>query len=274
MILSQKVIELKDDQIKLIKSGWGNKTAEKTSVESIVYDSDGYKVNGYIAKPLNIKEKLPLIIWNRGGYKNDGRIDEFLARGMFGEIASWGYIVLATNYRDADEFGGKDVDDVMNLLKLSDEIPECDVSKIGMEGWSRGGMMTYKALTLTDRIQCAVIISGLADVERSIKEEKVLVNTFAKLFGSKDSYENKKKIKETSAVSFYKEINKDTAILLIHGNEDGNISYRDSEDMYRLLNKNGNLCRLELIEGGDHYLKRQRKIVTDLRRNWFNRFLK
>ncbi|MBK9334880.1 MAG: prolyl oligopeptidase family serine peptidase [Ignavibacteria bacterium] len=274
MILSRNAIELKDDQLKLIKSGWGKKAAEDTLVESIVYDSDGYKVKGYIAKPASIKGKLPLIIWNRGGSKNAGRIDEFLARGMFGEIASWGYIVFASMYREEDEFGGRDVNDVLNLIKLADEIPECDVSNIGMEGWSRGGMMTYKALTLTDRIKCAVIISGLADLSRSIEHKSELSKVYDKLFGTDDSAEFKKRLEERSAVHFYKNIDKETALLLIHGTEDSEVSHIDSEEMSERLSKNGNECRLELIEGGDHYLKKHREKVTELRKNWFNRFLK
>ncbi|MBK8981025.1 MAG: prolyl oligopeptidase family serine peptidase [Ignavibacteria bacterium] len=274
MILSQNVIDLKENQIKLIKSGWGNETAEETIVESIVYDSDGYKVKGYIAKPVNIKGKIPLIIWNRGGSKNAGWIDEFLARGMFGELASWGYIVLASMYRQEDEFGGRDVNDVLNLIKLADEISECDSSKIGMEGWSRGGMMTYKALTLTDRIRCAVIISGLADLSRSMEHKSELSKVYDKLFGTNDSAEFRKRLEERSAVHFHNNINKETAVLLIHGTADSEVSHIDSKNMYERLSENGNDCRLELIEGGNHYLKKHREKVSELRRKWFKRFLK
>ncbi len=67
--------------------------------------------------------------------------------------------MLASQYREADEFGGEDVNDVLNLIPLADTISFCDSSKIGMEGWSRGGMMAYQVLTQSDRINCSVIIS-------------------------------------------------------------------------------------------------------------------
>ena len=58
-----------------------------------------------------------------------------------------------------------------------------------MEGWSRGGMMAYKVLTITDRINCAVIISGLADLFRSEENRSGFAKVYRKLFGSEDEKE-------------------------------------------------------------------------------------
>ncbi|HQY21655.1 MAG TPA: prolyl oligopeptidase family serine peptidase [Ignavibacteria bacterium] len=274
MILSKSEIVLNSQQLRFIENGWGKKVTDETEVYNISYDSDGIEVNGYFAKPKNTETKLPLIIWNRGGHENDGRIDEFIAKGMFGEIASWGFTVMASQYRDKDEFGGKDINDILNLMKLAGEFPECDNTKIGMEGWSRGGMMTYKVLTLTDKIKCAVIVSGLADIERNEQDRDGLARAYKKLFGSEDENEFKKRKMERSAVHFYEKINKDTEILLIHGTGDDKVSHQDSLDMYELLKKNKNKCELEIIKGGDHYLTKHRKELVQLRKNWFNKFLK
>lgn len=274
MILSRSEIVLNSQQLKFIENGWGKNVAEETKVFKITYDSYGIEVKGYFAKPKIIENKLPLIIWNRGGYGKDGSIDEFIAKGMFGEIASWGYTVLASQYRDKDEFGGKDIYDVLNLMKLADEIPECEDSKIGMEGWSRGGMMTYKVLTLTDRIKCAVIVSGLANIIRSENDKDGLAKAYKKLFGSDNENEFEKRKKERSAIHFYEKINKETEILLIHGSGDDKVSHQDSLDMFELLKKNGNKCELEIIKDGDHYLTKHRKELVQFRKNWFNKFLK
>ncbi len=67
-----------------------------------------------------------MIIWNSGGNRKEGLIDDFLAQGIYGEIASWGYVVLASQYREEDEFGGKDVNDVLNLVPIADGISFCD----------------------------------------------------------------------------------------------------------------------------------------------------
>lgn len=274
MIVSENDLELSDTQLKFIESGWGNEAAENVIVKSIVYESGDKLVNGYLAYPLKSEKKNPVVIWNRGGNLKDGLIDEFLARGIFGEIASWGYAVLATQYREEDEFGGKDVDDVLNLIKLSDEIYFCDSSRIGMEGWSRGGMMTYKVLTMTERINCAVIISGLADLFRSEENRSDLVRVYGKLFGAEDKEEFERRKKERSAVFFADRISKQSKILLIHGTADVKISFQDSIDMYNKLKSNGVFCELKLIEGGDHYLRKQRKEISKYRKDWFDKYLK
>ena len=121
LILEREVIELNNSQKRMIESGWGADIMSSTVVEKITYLSDGLKVKGYIAYPVNQSKKYPCIIWNRGGIANKGAIDSFTARGLFGQIASWGYVVLASQYRGnaggegKDEFGGEDVNDVINL---------------------------------------------------------------------------------------------------------------------------------------------------------------
>ena len=143
-IIERKEIELSAIQNKMIKSGWGEETLKNTIVEKITYDSDSLKVKGYLARPKDDTGKYPCVIWCRGGIGNAGAIDSFNAKGIFGQIASWGYIVFASQYRGndggegQDEFGGDDVNDVLNLIPLADEIENADKSKWGIEGWSRG----------------------------------------------------------------------------------------------------------------------------------------
>lgn len=274
MTFEEEEITLTGSQKKFIESGWGNEVLNDTIVKKITYISDGHKVSGYFAHPLKTDKKYPLIIWNRGGSKKDGMIDKFLAKGIFGEMASWGYVVLASQYRKDDEFGGNDINDILNLFPIAEKISFCDTNNIGMEGWSRGGMMAYRVLSITDKVKCAVIISGLADLFRSEENNDDLANVYYNLFGTEDEgeYINRKKIR--SAVHFADKINKGTKILLIHGTADDKVSHQDSIDMNELLKKSGVECKLKLIENGDHYLKSHREEVAKLRKEWFDRFLK
>jgi len=276
MILSEKEIILSENQKKFIESGWGNSVLNETVVNKIIYSSDGLDVNGYSAYPLNAEKtnrKYPLIIWNRGGSRKDGMIDEFLAKGIFGEMASWGYVVLASQYRREDEFGGNDVNDILNLFPVAENIIFCDAKNIGMEGWSRGGMMTYRVLSLTDKVKCAVIISGLADLFRSEESNDELANVYFNLFGTEDEGEYISRKKKRSAVQFADKINKDSKILLIHGKEDDKVSHKDSVDMFKLLEENGVYSELKLIENGDHYLRKNRREISEIRKKWFDRYL-
>ena len=136
-----------------------------------------------------------------------------------------------------------------------------------MEGWSRGGMMTYKVLSLSSMIKCAVIISGLADMFRSIENWSGLSVIYKKIFGNGNQEEYIKRMKERSAVNFYERINKQTHVLLIHGTKDEKISFQDSVDMYSKLIASDIDCQLRLIEEGDHYLKKNKNETSELRKS-------
>ncbi len=101
-ILERKEIVLDQTQSKMTASGWGQEVLDNTITEKITYLSDGLKVSGYISYPKDNSKKYPCVIWNRGGIGNRGAIDSFTARGLFGQIASWGYVVFATQYRGND----------------------------------------------------------------------------------------------------------------------------------------------------------------------------
>jgi dipeptidyl aminopeptidase/acylaminoacyl peptidase len=118
----------------------------------ITYLSDGLKVTGYIAEP---KEKgiYPCIISNRGGNTNFSQWNPFRIAFYLGRMASWKYVVIASQYRGNDggegkeEFGGKDIDDVLNLIPSLSQLPTQILQELELKD-CRGGMMTYLALKI------------------------------------------------------------------------------------------------------------------------------
>jgi dipeptidyl aminopeptidase/acylaminoacyl peptidase len=78
--------------------------------------------------------------------------------------------VIASCYRENDEFGGKNINDVLNLTKTVKELKKGDSERIEIFGWSRGGMMTYLALKKSDVIKTAVIGNGPTDLAQLIIE--------------------------------------------------------------------------------------------------------
>ncbi len=276
MIFEKNEIRLPEKQLVLLHKGWGKEVSENTITTGIKYLSDELEVDGYISKPIDLREKLPVIIWNRGGNRNSGRIDDFLASGILGEIASWGYVVISSNYRVNDEFGGKDIKDILNLFEIIDDLPEADNSRIGMEGWSRGGMMMYLCLTKTERIKCAVAVSALSNLERTLLINPSLKKYVSELTKDYNKEKTESFIRSRSAIEFYKDICKDTPILFIHGNADEKVSYLDSVELYERIRKlnSDTDYKLEIIENGDHYLSRNKEMVKEFRRNWFNKYLK
>jgi len=273
MIKTRNQVNLTSQEQLLIEKGWGSKVLNDVSIEKISYTSDNFLVEGYIAKPKETNNKLPLIIWNRGGDKNNGRLDDFLAWGILGEIASWGYIVIASQYRDDDEFGGEEINDIINLFEIAKTFKEFDGINIGVEGWSRGGMMTYLLLKENIKInfKCALIVAGLADIKRNIEINKRLK---LKVLKNYDTNDFDSEIGKRSAVNFYKSIKK-IPILLLHGTADNKVKHYDSIDMYNYLKESGNEnVELKLFERGDHFLRKERNEVSTIRKNWYDKYLK
>ena len=279
-IISREVIELSNQQQKMISSGWGSDVLQKSDVEKIVYSSDGLKVSGYIAYPKDDSKKYPCIIWCRGGIGNAGVIDKFTARGIYGQLASWGYCVFASQYRgnDAgeghDDFGGDDINDVLNLIPLADEIPQANKDVWGIEGWSRGGMMTYLTLTKTKIFKAAVVLGGIANLRCNSEESKFMRRLYEHTMGRYGEEEFKSRCETRSIVNFPEKLSKTTPMLIIHGNADNRVLPHDSLDLsYKLLDLKIPY-QLVMLEGGDHFLKSHRKEVDEMRKNWFEKYLK
>ena len=141
---------------------------ERVDMREITYLSDGLRIKGFVLAPKK-EGRYPVLMWNRGGCReNVGVLTRYGLARWVAPFADWGYVVVGSQYRGApgsegkDEFGGADVNDVMNLLPLLEALPNADPSRIGMAGFSRGALMTYLALTKTDRIKAAMVASAPA----------------------------------------------------------------------------------------------------------------
>jgi dipeptidyl aminopeptidase/acylaminoacyl peptidase len=94
------------------------------SFSDIQYLSDGLRVTGMLAVPRR-PGTYPCIILNRGGNREFGAWTHASFAGFVGPLVDAGYVVIASQYRGnaggegKEEFGGADVDDVLNLIPLS-----------------------------------------------------------------------------------------------------------------------------------------------------------
>ena len=244
------------------------------------YESDGLKVCGYMAAPRQ-GGSLPCIIENRGGNRDFSPWTDTNSVRLFAPLAAAGYFVIASNYRGSpgsegqEEFGGADVNDVLNLLPLIDALkPEVDPARIGMEGWSRGGMMTYLALTRTKRIAAAIIGSGEVDLAEGIKlRPEMETNVIAELV---PGYATNKvqALRERSAIFWPEKLATNTPILLLAGTADWRINPMNSLKMAEKLYQQRHPFRLVMFEGGDHHLSEFRDERTRITLDWFNTYLR
>jgi dipeptidyl aminopeptidase/acylaminoacyl peptidase len=276
-IVEQKRIEVNIDSIIKPSSRW-NPVAkgyyQNVEIYRITYLSDGLLVKGYMDVPKKTG-KYPCIIYNRGGNRDFGKLDISDYLIDMAQMASWGYCVVASQYRGNDggqgseEFGGKDVDDVMNMIPLLNYLDRADTSRIGMWGVSRGGMMTYLALTKTKQIKAAVVLSGLVDLKQSIETRKDIDSMLTVWL---PAYRNDKEkfMRERSALQLADHICKTTPIFIIQGTSDWRVTTPQVLDLSRRLYELKQPFRLSVFEGADHgvtefmdEVSRQTKIFFD-----------
>jgi dipeptidyl aminopeptidase/acylaminoacyl peptidase len=274
-IIERKELILNESQTRLVISGWGKDAFDNSVVERITYLSDNLKVKGFISYPKDTSKKYPCLIWNRGGMGNRGAIDTFTARGIYGQMASWGYVVFATQYRGnaggegREELGGKDVNDILNLVPLAGEFDFTEKTKWGIEGWSRGGMMTYLALTKNQNFKCAILVGAMTDLKNYFNDSPRVFEKFKEL-----ANENKLKeiISERSAINISEKLPR-IPYLIIHGGGDKTVSPLQSIEMAKKLHSQNFDYRLVILENGDHFLRNHRKEVNSLRKSWFSKYL-
>jgi dipeptidyl aminopeptidase/acylaminoacyl peptidase len=276
-VVEQKKIEVNIDSIIKPSSPWNavaKRYYQSVDIYRITYLSDGLLVKGYMDMPKKTG-RYPCIIYNRGGNRDFGKlgISDYLID--MAQMASWGYCVVASQYRGndggqgAEEFGGKDVNDVVNMIPFLNYVDKADTSRIGMWGVSRGGMMTYLALTKTKQIKAAVVLSGLVDLKQSIETRKDIDSMLTVWLAG---YRNDKErfIKERSALQLADQICKSTPIFIIQGTSDWRVTTPQVLDLSKRFYELNRPFRLSVFEGGDHgvtefmdEVNRQTKIFFD-----------
>ncbi|WP_262887826.1 alpha/beta hydrolase family protein [Croceivirga sp. JEA036] len=173
----------------------------------ITYESDGLKVKGLLVEPKK-DGKYPVVIFNRGGNRDFGKLTVASLIMYTSKLAEQGYVIIGSNYREKDEFGGAEINDVLNLTETVKEIEKADSNCIGMFGWSRGGMMTYLSLQKSDKIKTAIVGNGASDLFDTTKfRPKMETNVFAECIP--DYWNNKEsELKKRSVIYWADELDK------------------------------------------------------------------
>jgi dipeptidyl aminopeptidase/acylaminoacyl peptidase len=251
----------------------------QVDLTSMTYLSDGLQVKGYLAVPKR-GDRLPCLIFNRGGNRAFGALTDGYAARVLGKLATWGYVVAASQYRGnaggegREEFGGADLQDVLHLIPLLESLPQADPSRLGMYGWSRGGLMTYLALTKTDRIRAAVIGGGMSDAFDTVKRRPEMdTGQFAEVIPDYAQHKEAA-LHARSPVRWPERLHKHTPLLLLHGSADWRVHPTQALAMASALYASQHPFRFVFFEGGDHGLSEYRAEVDALVHAWLDRYVR
>ena len=212
--------------------------------------ADGMIIPGQLFVPKDLKagEKRPGILFFHGGsrrqmllawhylsyYHNSYAMNQFLA--------SRGYVVLSVNYRSGTGYGlnfrealnygatgASEFNDVMGAGLYMKNHPNVDPARIGIYGGSYGGYLTAHALArASDLFAVGVDIHGVHDWNVGIR-------TFIPNYDPGEEIERRNFL--SSPLNYVKGWK--SPVLLIHGDDDRNVSFAETVTLAEALRKQG-----------------------------------
>lgn len=277
--MGQNLVSLKDTDglIVVFTSVRIDSTYEgKVEAYRIRYLSDGLSVVGFVVKPKRTDVEYPVLIYNRGGNREFGKISGMILSTYLPYLSAEGYVVVASQYRGNDggegreEFGGSDVNDVLNLIPLVESLPFAAPEKIVMLGYSRGGMMTYIATSLTEKIKAAAVVGGVTDCIQSYWEREDMAEVYKELVGGTPR-ELEAEYQKRSAYFWPEKIN--TPVLILHGGDDWRVDVSQAEKLAEKLEELGKDYELKVYPGGSHGLDEDKSDRNRRIFDWFEKYL-
>ena len=244
---------------------------------------DGTKVSNILYRPSTVLpgQKLPTIFFIHGGPvgQDDYKFD--LSRQM---LAAGGYAVAAVNYRGSSgrglefikaiyaDWGNKEVTDILGAADYLVEKAIADENKIGIGGWSYGGILTNYSVATDGRFKAAASGAG-SSLQFSMYGADQYVSQYETELGS--PWKNPKKWMDLSYPFFNADKIK-TPTLFMAGEKDFNVPAVGSEQMYQALKSLGVPAQLVIYPGQFHGITKPSYLVDRFERylKWFGTYLK
>ncbi len=254
---------------------------EEVDVFGITYRSDGLRVKGFMLQP---KEAgiYPCIIYNRGGSLDYGTLTHYVSSIGLGELArlaSAGYLIVASQYRGngggegQEEYGGAEINDVLNLIPLLTSSAVADTSRIGIFGWSRGGAMTFQTLKRTNKIKVAAV-GGAGTDYLAIAKNTPFLDKYWSEWVPGYVEDRISTLQQRSVIHWVDQLPRDVPVLLLHGNLDWKVKANLILELALEFEKYLIPYRLVMFDKGKHAIAEHRDEVFAQLTSWFHRYLR
>jgi dipeptidyl aminopeptidase/acylaminoacyl peptidase len=243
---------------------------------------DGTIVQGFLVRPPDAPAgaKLPTILRIHGGPTSQYST---AFEEEWQMLAAQGYAVVAANPRGSSgygtafsraiwaDWGNKDYEDVMAAVDHVVAMGVADPDRLGVGGWSYGGILTDYVITKTGRFKAA--ISGASEA-----------NYFANYGTDHYQYEwetelglpwRNQELWMRLSPWFHVE-NVTTPTLILCGEDDFNVPLLNSEQLYQALRRLGRETELVIYPGENHGISRPSFQVDRYQRYiaWYDTYLK
>lgn len=238
--------------------------------------ADGTEIEGFVAFPSDYKEgqRYPLLLRNHGGPVSQFSHSFNFEAQMF---AADGYVVLYTNPRGSSgygqafsevifaDWGNKDFQDVMAGVDYVIAQGWADPERMGVGGWSYGGILTNYVITQTGRFKGA--ISGASEVLyiANYGHDHYQL-TWEQELGIPWEGDNRATWERISPFNKLDRVT--TPTLVMGGASDWNVPIQNSEQLYQVLRRRGVPTELVVYPGQSHGIS-----VPSYQRDRYQRYL-
>jgi len=253
------------------------------SVEDTVLRSkDGTEVHGFLVKPLNgAAGRVPTILRLHGGPQSQF---DYGFTFEWQLLAANGYAVVATNPRGGTgrgqdyakalyaDWGGVAVPDV--LAAVDDAVARgiADPSRLGVGGWSYGGMLTNYTIASDPRFKAATSGASISNILAGYGTDQYIRDYEVELGKPWEHLD----VWMKNSYPFYHVDKIVTPTLFQVGDKDFNVPLLNSEQMYQALKSRGVPTELIIYPGQYHGLKRPSFLRDRYQRylDWYAKYLK
>ena len=253
-------------------------------VEEISFKSrDGTTINGFMLKPPGYRAgtRYPTILRIHGGpvwqYFHD------FANLDWQILAANGYVVLGVNPRGSSgrgekfasaifaAWGEKDGDDALAAVDHAVARGIADSGRLGIGGWSYGGILTNQVITRDRRFKAAISGAGQGNALMGYGTDMYALEYELELGKPWANFDAWKRVSQP----FLRADHIVTPTLFVCGQEDWNVPLVNSEQMYQALKSLGRETQLVIYPGESHGILRPSFVLDRMERYlaWYGEYL-
>jgi dipeptidyl aminopeptidase/acylaminoacyl peptidase len=262
---------------------WLSKVLLGTTEEFTAIAKDGTEVHGLLVKPVTFQDgrKYPTLLRIHGGPNGQDEHAFSFEREFF---AANGYVVVAANYRGSNgrgaayqkaifaDWGGKEVVDLLGVMDHVQKMPFVDGDRLGIGGWSYGGILTDYTIATDGRFKAAISGAGSA-LQLSMYGSDQYITQYEQEIGP--PWKNQDLWIKISYPFFHADKIKTPTLFLV-GERDFNVPAVGSEQMYQALKSLGVDTQLVIYPAQYHGITIPTYKIDRLQRYvaWYDKYLK